>query len=113
MIPYASRRSPRELRLLKGLAPHTRGHVLLLLGIHPGLVVTSGARTPLGNRRVGGSPTSWHLKARAVDLDGPLPLLQAAAEDAWKQRLGHHCTGPEEVLLERAGLRGEHLHVAW
>lgn len=113
MIPYANRRSPRELRHLKSLEPHARGHALLLLGIHPGLVVTSGRRTPLGNRRVGGSPTSWHLQGRAIDLDGPLPLLQAAADTAWEQRLGHHCTGPEEVLIERRGLTGEHLHVAW
>lgn len=113
MIPYASRRTPRELRLLKSLARHTRAHALLLLGVHPGLVVTSGARTPLGNRRVGGSPTSYHLQARAIDLDGPLPLLQAAAETAWAQRLGPACTGPEEVLIERRRLPGEHLHIAW
>lgn len=48
-----------------------------------------------------------------MDLDGPLPLLQAAADTAWQQRLGKGCTGPEEVLLERVGRPGEHLHVAW
>lgn len=108
-----SRRSRDELQRLRSLTPHTRAHALLLLGSHPGLVVTSGRRTPLGNRRAGGSPTSWHLKGRAVDFDGPLPLLQAAAETAWRQRLSGSCTGPEEVLVEKPRRAGEHLHVAW
>lgn len=113
MQTFVGRRSARELALLRGLRPHTRAHVLLLLGVHPGLVVTSGARTPLGNRRVGGSPTSWHLRGRAADFDGPLALLQAAAETAWAQRLSGRCTGPEEVLLEDVGRSNEHLHCAW
>lgn len=107
------RRSPAELVLLKGLEKHTRAHVLMLLGAHPGLTLTSGRRTPARNRRVGGSPSSWHLYGRAIDATGPLPLLQAAAETAWKQRLGSGCTGPEEVLLEKSGEPGQHLHVAW
>lgn len=109
MDQYLGRRSSGERHLLLGLTRHTRGHALLLLGVHPGLVVTSGRRTPLGNRRVGGVPTSWHLQGRAVDFDGPLPLLQAASLTAWAQRLGHGCTGPEEVLIHDP----EHLHVAW
>lgn len=48
-----------------------------------------------------------------MDLDGPLPLLQAAAETAWRQRISPDCSGPEEVLIERVGRPGEHLHVAW
>ncbi len=111
--PPDTRRTHHEHTLLAGLRRHTRGHVLLLLAAHPGLVVTSGYRSPARNARVGGSPKSWHLEGRAVDLDGPLPLLQAAAETAWRQRLGPACTGPEEVLLERVGQVGEHLHVAW
>jgi hypothetical protein len=110
---FIARRTPRELAILRGLRPHTRAHVLLLLGSHPGLTLTSGARTPLGNRRVGGSPRSWHLQARAIDATGPLALLQAAAETAWEQRIGPHCTGPEEVLLEDSGTSNQHLHVAW
>lgn len=107
------RRGPRELLILRGLAPHTRAHVLLFLGAHPGVTLTSGLRTPFGNRRVGGSPRSYHLKGRAIDCTGPLPLLQAAAETAWAQRLSAGCTGPEEVLIEDAGQANQHLHVAW
>lgn len=85
----------------------------MLLGAHPGLTLTSGRRTALGNRRVGGSPRSFHLKGRAIDATGPLPLLQAAAATAWAQRIGPACTGPEEVLLEDSGQANQHLHVAW
>lgn len=114
-VPVApdGRRTHREHEILAGLRRHTRSHVLHLLAAHPGLVVTSGYRSPARNARVGGSPKSWHLEGRAVDLDGPLPLLQAAAETAWEQRISDGCTGPEEVLLERVGKPGEHLHVAW
>lgn len=113
MPTYAGRRSQRELDLIRTLGPHTRAHVMLLLGAHPALVVTSGRRSPGHNREVGGSPTSWHLRGRAADFDGPLELLQEARDTAWRQRLSPHCTGPEEVLLERVGRPGEHLHVAW
>jgi hypothetical protein len=65
------------------------------------------------NRAVGGSPTSWHLRGRAVDLVGPVAVLRSAADTAWLQRVTPGCTGPEEVLLERMGTRGQHLHVAW
>lgn len=112
-MTFVARRTSRELRILAGLQPHTRAHVLLLLGAHPGITLTSGRRSPLGNRRVGGSPSSWHLKGRAIDATGPLALLQAAAETAWAQRLSAPCTGPEEVLLEDGGQANQHLHVAW
>lgn len=85
----------------------------MLLGAHPGLTLTSGRRSAARNRRVGGVEGSWHLFGRAVDATGPLPLLQYAAETAWRQRLGPSCTGPEEVLLEYSGTSRQHLHVAW
>lgn len=107
------RRPGHELARIRGLDKHTRAHVLLLLGAHPGLAVSSGRRTPLGNRRAGGSPRSFHLRGRAVDLTGPLPLLQEASRTAWLQRLSPTCTGPEEVLLEDSGQPNQHLHVAW
>lgn len=107
------RRTLHERRILAGLRVHTRAHVLALLARHPGLMVTSGYRSPRHNRSVGGAERSWHLLGRAVDLDGPLPLLQAAADTAWAQRISKACTGPVEVLLEHVGQDGEHLHVAW
>lgn len=67
----------------------------------------------MGNKRVGGAPNSFHIRGRAVDATGPLPLLQAAAETAWRQRLSGGCTGPEEVLVEDAGEVNQHVHVAW
>lgn len=113
METFVARRTARELAILRSLTPHSRAHALLLLGSHPGLTLTSGRRTPLGNRRAGGSPTSWHLQGRAIDATGPLPLLQDAATTAWRQRLSPSCTGPEEVLLEDSGRPNQHLHVAW
>ncbi len=77
------------------------------------LRVTSGRRTPVRNAAVGGVRNSWHLHGRAVDLVGPLSVLRSAADTAWSQRVSPRCTGPEEVLVERAGERGQHLHVAW
>lgn len=85
----------------------------MLLGHHPALVVTSGRRSRVRNAQVGGRPGSYHLRGRAADFDGPLTLLRQAADTAWTQRLGPSCTGPEEVLVERVGQVGEHLHVAW
>lgn len=110
---WVGRRLPHELAILRSLSPHSRAHALLLVGVHPGLRLTSGRRTPLGNRRAGGSPRSFHLQGRAIDATGPLPLLQAAADTAWAQRLSGRCTGPEEVLVEDAGEPNQHLHVAW
>jgi len=110
---YKHRRPPGEHARIAGLDQHTRHHVLLLLGEHPGLTVSSGRRSAHGNSRAGGSTRSYHLRGRAADFTGPLPLLQAAAETAWRQRLSPRCTGPEEVILEDSGERNQHLHVAW
>lgn len=109
--PWAAHRD----RLVRewDLTAHTAEHAAFLMHRYPGLVVTSGRRTALRNRQVGGSPTSWHLRGRAVDFVGPLAVLVEAAGGARRMRVGLSCTGPEEVLLEKAGKRGQHLHVAW
>lgn len=96
-----------------GLGWHTALHAARLLHAHPTLRVTSGRRTVARNRSVGGSPTSYHLRGRAVDFAAPLDVLRRAEETARRQRVSPGCTGPEEVILERAGQPGQHLHVAW
>jgi uncharacterized protein YcbK (DUF882 family) len=108
-----SPRTPRELRLLATLTPHTRAHALQLLGECPLLTVSSGRRSPAHNRRVGGVPGSFHIKGRAVDFVGTHYDLVRASGIAWALRVGPTCTGPEEVLLERLDAPGQHLHVAW
>jgi hypothetical protein len=50
---------------------------------------------------------------RAADFTGPLQLLRAAAATAQAARISPRCTGPEEVIIERAGQPGQHLHIAW
>src|SRR5687767_15752437 len=98
----------REVDILRGLGPHTRGHALRLLAAVPGLYLTSGRRTPVRNREVGGVPGSYHLRGRAVDLAGTRTDIRRGATAARRLRLGPSCTGPEEVVDE-----GDHLHVAW
>lgn len=104
----------RQERLrVMGLGPHTRKHVIALLHEFPLLRISSGRRSHTKNRRVGGVPTSFHLRGRAADFTGPLLDIQRAAAWAWRHRLGPSCTGPEEVLIEDSGTSNQHLHVAW
>lgn len=106
---------PRHDQLTKwGLDGHALLHLKCLLSVHPELVITSGHRSPRHNAEVGGSKTSWHLVGRAVDLYHPVGrLLGTVMRTAEAQRVTHGCTGPEEVLWEKRGKPGEHLHLAW
>lgn len=106
-------RTQRETLILAGLTPHTRAHASQLLLERPLLILTSGRRTPLRNAQVGGSKKSWHLSGRACDFVGSSWDLSAAAGLAWALRVGHGCTGPEEVIVEDLDKPNQHLHVAW
>lgn len=99
-----------------GLTSHCALHAAALTRAKPGLRVTSGRRSAEENRRIGGSPTSYHLQGRAIDLAGSLSDLIDARAIARDQRVTAWCTGPEEVLLEGPNdphSTGLHLHVAW
>jgi hypothetical protein len=67
----------------------------------PGVRVTSGARSPADNRRVGGAPNSFHLQDRARDLVPPAGMS----------------VGQLASKLQQAGFRvlneGSHVHVSW
>jgi len=99
-------------QMLSELTPHTRLHVLQLLGACPGIHFTSGRRSPKRNRLVGGVKGSYHIVGRAADFTGSTDALAHAARHAARGRVGSGCTGPEEILIHNAG-SGVHLHVAW
>jgi hypothetical protein len=67
----------------------------------PGVRVTSGARSPADNRRVGGASGSFHLQDRARDLVPPAGMSMAQLE----------------AKMRQAGFRalneGDHIHVSW
>jgi hypothetical protein len=67
----------------------------------PGVRVTSGARSPADNRRVGGAPGSFHLQDRARDLVPP-PGMSMAQLEAKMRQAGF-----------RALNEGDHIHVSW
>ena len=63
--------------------------------------MTSGRRTPEGNRLVGGVPNSAHLSPRAIDYDGP--NLNAILAEARK------LPGHRKSFIHDAG-SGRHVH---
>jgi len=67
----------------------------------PGVRVTSGARSPADNRRVGGASGSFHLQDRARDLVPPAGMSM----------------GQLASKMQQAGFRvlneGDHIHVSW
>lgn len=75
------------------------------MGIQP--VITSGRRSEKNNKLVNGSPRSWHLIGKAVDLGvGNLTPIQQAIIRCKALEMGF-----EEVLYHDAG-EGLHLHLA-
>lgn len=63
-------------------------------------MMTSGRRTPEGNRAVGGVPNSAHLRGNAVDYDGP--NLRALAAEARQRFPG------AKVLIHDGHVHVEH-----
>jgi hypothetical protein len=110
--PHEVTMTQHERLLVSTLGPHTREHVLVLLARCPGLTLTSARRSPDRNRRVGGSPGSFHLKGRAADFTGRPEVLEFALRLARAERVGPRCTGTEEALIHDSGT-GVHLHLAW
>lgn len=73
----------------------------VITNLIPGVRVTSGARSPADNRRVGGVANSFHLQDRARDLVPPAGMT----------------VGQLAAKLQQAGFRtlneGNHVHVSW
>lgn len=69
--------------------------------LFPGVRITSGRRSPQENARVGGSPTSYHLRDRALDLVPPPGMTMAQLADQ-ARRNGF-----------RALNEGDHIHISW
>jgi hypothetical protein len=103
-----SRPTHETLSATWGLTVHAAIHVYLLLANDHRLVVTSGRRTVNHNRDVGGSPTSYHLVGRAIDISGPRSSILGAYRHAKAARCSHTCRGPVELIDE-----GDHCHSAW
>lgn len=103
-----TRRNARLLERQWRLTPHAALHAAELLRVVPGLHITSGRRSRLRNRLVGGVTGSFHLEGRGVDFGGSRACIVAGAEAANKIRVSPGCTGPEEVIIEE-----DHLHTAF
>jgi hypothetical protein len=73
----------------------------VITNLIPGVRVTSGARSPADNRRVGGAANSFHLQDRARDLVPPAGMT----------------VGQLAAKLQQAGFRtlneGNYVHVSW
>ena len=65
--------------------------------------MTSGRRTSSGNQRVGGSPTSYHLRGDAADF---VPARGQSMAELFRQAKASF-PGATEILNE-----GDHIHVA-
>lgn len=72
-----------------------------IMDLVPGAQITSGARSPADNRRVGGSRGSFHLQDRARDIVPPRGMTMGQLESKMRQ-------AGFRVLNE-----GDHVHVSW
>lgn len=103
-----TRRNANLLAKRWGLTRHAALHAAELVRVVPGLHITSGRRSRLRNRLVGGVANSFHLEGRGVDFGGSRASIVAGVAAANEIRVSPACTGPEEVLDE-----GDHLHTAF
>lgn len=104
--------TPETLRWFRGDGPGRGGGRALsrvqgIIGAFPGAQITSTYRTPAENRRVGGSPTSYHMDRAnpATDIGGPTRILDRLY--AHLKRMG----GWRELLWRVKG-HFDHIHVA-
>lgn len=94
----------RALQKRWGLTHHTAVHLLRLIG-EVGGRTTSGRRSRVKNRLVGGVAGSRHLVGRAFDHVPSSGRFEHAVTFARADRCGPQCRGPEDVLNE-----GDHVH---
>lgn len=71
-----------------------------------GLRLTSSYRSPEHNKKVGGSPTSYHTRGQAYDFAGSAAQMDKFAN--WAKKSGLFV----EVLWKVKG-HYDHVHVAW
>jgi hypothetical protein len=76
----------------------------LVASILPGVVVTSGTRTPERNAEVNGVKNSYHLRGQALDIKPP----QGVSLEQFRQALEARGMPVAELIDE-----GNHWHLAW
>jgi len=98
------------LEVSPGVAPGSTGNgsgadpVSVLQSIIPGVSFNSGLRTPEQNAAAGGSPNSFHLRGRAVDI----PPQQGTTPAQLRAQLESQGVRVAELIDE-----GDHWHIAW
>lgn len=95
--------SRREMVEFRGVLVHPAivDRLTQLLAHHDAVRLSSGWRSVVHNREVGGVPRSRHLWGAAVDVVGPNGILAHLGKSALRY-------GAVEVVYE-----GDHLHIGW